>query len=66
MLLAPKKPRYQKQHSRNDGVKSMNKLDNLNLGCFGLHVEESGKIGAKQIEAVRLVLRRLLKRDAKI
>jgi len=66
MLLSPRKVKYQKQHSRNDTTQTMQNVNNFNLGYFALYAEESGKICGKQIEAIRLVLRRMLKRQAKI
>jgi len=66
MLLSPRKIKFQKHHSRNDATKSFNNIDSLNLGYFALYAEENGKISARQIEAIRLVLRRMLKRQAKI
>jgi len=66
MLLTPRKVKYQKQHSRNDVIKTKQVINSFNLGYFALYAEESGKICSKQIEAVRLILRRTLKRQAKI
>lgn len=66
MLLSPKKVKFIKQHSRKDDTKTLQKLGNFNYGYFAMYAEESGKICAKQIEAIRLVLRRSLKRQAKI
>jgi len=66
MLLTPRKVKYQKQHSRNDVIKTQLRLNNFESGYFALFAEESGKICGKQIEAIRLVLRRALKRQAKI
>jgi ribosomal protein L16/L10AE len=66
MLLSPRKVKFQKQYSRNDVIKTKNEIDSLNLGYYALYAEQNGKICGKQIEAIRLVLRRMLKRQAKI
>ena len=66
MLLAPRKVKYSKQHSRNDATSTRQKIDDMSYGYFALYAQESGKICGKQIEAIRLALRRMLKRQAKI
>jgi ribosomal protein L16/L10AE len=66
MLLSPRKIKFQKQHSRNDSIKTEQNIDKFHSGYYALYAEESGKICGKQIEAIRLVLRRTLKRQAKI
>ena len=66
MLLSPRKVKFQRQHSRSDTVGTKKAFDVFNLGSYGLWAEQSGKISGKQMESVRLILRRALKRQAKI
>ena len=66
MLLSPRKAKFQKQHSRNDPINSKPKLQAPDLGYFTINAEESGKLNGRQIEAIKLFLRRKFKRQAKI
>lgn len=66
MALLSRSLKFQKQHSRNDDIQTKHKKDSFFLGCFGLFSTESGKVTDKQIAAIRLVLRRLLKKQARI
>jgi ribosomal protein L16/L10AE len=66
MILSPRKIKFQKHHSRNDNTKSKQKLQNPSLGYFSVVSEESGKINARQIEAIKLFLRKKFKRQAKV
>jgi ribosomal protein L16/L10AE len=65
-MLFPKKVRYQKQHSRKDSKSTKNSVDSFDLGNTMLFAEKHCKVTAKQIESLRLALRRTLKRQSKI
>ena len=67
MLLFPKKPKYFKSFSNRKIVSNFSKKDNiLKFSKLGLIAKESGFIPNFQIEAIRLFLRRLLKKRAQI
>ena len=67
MLLFPKKPKYLKSFSNRKIIKT-NKtgLNKFRFAKIGLISKESGFIPNYQIEAIRLFLRRLLKKKAQI
>ena len=65
MLLQPKRPNFNKSFSRKKI--SLTKKNHVpNLGDFSLVASESGKVTNRQLEAVRRLLRRLLKKQARI
>lgn len=67
MLLFPKKPKFLKSFSNKKVVTSHKKQDNmLRFSKLGLIAKEAGFIPNYQIEAIRLFLRRLLKKRAQI
>lgn len=66
MLLSQRKTKYQKQHSRNDKIKTLNKLKCLKQGNFGIFFEQAGKINKNQIKTILLTLRRLSQRQLKV
>lgn len=65
MVLSSRISKTLKRHSRNDSIKFLQKNSLARLGHFGLLVEESGQVKDKQNGAVRLLLRRSLKKQAK-
>ena len=67
MLLFPKKPKFLKSFSNKKIITSHRKQDNiLKFSKLGLIAKEAGFITSYQIEAIRLFLRRLLKKRAQI
>jgi large subunit ribosomal protein L16 len=66
MLLFPKQTKYNKSFSRKR-VKVTSKLqDPIALGDFAVMSANSGRLTSRQIESVRRLLRRNLKKQAKI
>lgn len=66
MLLSSRRAKFQKQYSRKDVTKTVEAMPSFRLGYFGLYAEESGKVCSKQIEAIKLLLRRTFRRQAKV
>ena len=67
MLLLPKKTKYRKFKKRFFRSQHVETKSNfLNFGCVGLKSQESSKITARQIEAVRQCINRNLQRKGKI
>lgn len=66
MLLSPKNFLWKKSFSRRKRFFKTNKLKNVITGSFQLVALEKGKINNKQLESLRRVLRRTLKKQAKI
>ena len=66
MLLAPKFVKYKKPFSRK-ATHLNKKIDSVfNLGEQGLISIESGRITSRQLEATRKLLRKILKKEAKM
>lgn len=66
-MLLPKKVKHRKWHKpgrRNIGVAT--RLTHIAFGSFGLIAEEYGWVSSRQIEAVRRVLTRYIRRGGKI
>lgn len=64
-MLQPKKTKYQKrQKGRSKGVASRGTT--LAFGSFGLKAKERKRITARQLEAARLAIARLLKERGKV
>ena len=67
MLLFPKKPKYFKSFSSNKIVNNnLKKYKTLRFSRIGLIAKEAGFIPNFQIEAIRLFLRRFLKKRAQL
>ena len=64
MFLQPKKIKYKKVR-KGKLSKLEFKSNNLQFGEIGLKAQESGLISARQIEAVRRVITRKIKKKAK-
>jgi len=64
-MLEPKKTKFRKQHKDAGGGKKI-RGSHLNFGEFGLKVVQNGIISARQIEAVRQVLSRSIKKGGKM
>lgn len=62
-LLQPKKLKYKKYHKKLSSftIKNYSKKE-LDFGTFGLKVMEHSRISARQIEAMRKIIRRITKR----
>jgi ribosomal protein L16/L10AE len=65
MLLFPKNVKFKKSFTRKTPSFTIKSSSNLILGDFGLVSLENGKINNKQLEAVRRILKRLLKGHGK-
>ncbi|RJO59556.1 50S ribosomal protein L16 [Candidatus Parcubacteria bacterium] len=64
-MLTPKKVKHRKHHrGRISGFATQK--TNLSFGAFGLKVMEAGWVSARQIEAARRAITRLLHRGGKI
>jgi ribosomal protein L16/L10AE len=61
MLLFPKNVKFKKSFARKSQSFTLKPSVNLVLGDFGIISSENGKINNKQLEAVRRILKRLLK-----
>jgi large subunit ribosomal protein L16 len=63
-LLQPKKLKYKKYHKKLSSftIKNYYKKE-LDFGTFGLKVMEHSRISARQIEAMRKIIRRITKRS---
>ena len=67
MLLFPKKPKFLKSFSNKKIVTNLNKKNNnLKFSNVGLVAKQSGFMPNFQIEAIRILLRRTLKKRSKI
>jgi ribosomal protein L16/L10AE len=66
MLLFPKQPKYNKSFSRKKVPKAEKVQDSFVLGDFSIVARESGRVTNRQIETIRRLLRRCLKKQAKI
>ena len=67
MLLFPKKPKFIKSFSGNKIVSNyLKKYQTLKFSRIGLIAKEAGFIQNFQIEAIRLFLRRFLKKRAQL
>jgi ribosomal protein L16/L10AE len=66
MLLFPKQTKYNKNFSRKAITISEKTQDPLALGDFAVISSSSGRVTSRQIESVRRLLRRNLKKQAKI
>jgi|TARA_E500000178_G_C16961617_1_gene726311 large subunit ribosomal protein L16 len=66
MLLFPKKIKFKFKRKRYLRKFMASRRTRLNLGLFGIKTLEKSHISAKQIEAVRQVVNRSLKRTGKI
>lgn len=64
MLIFPKNTKFNKNHNYNK--KNTNFLDHYYFSNFAIIAKESGYITNFQIESCRKVLRKLLKKQAKI
>lgn len=65
MLLFPKNVKFKKSFARKSQSFTLKPSVNLVLGDFGIISSENGKINNKQLEAVRRILKRLLKGHGK-
>ena len=65
MLLLPKNVKFAKSYSRRKRLFRVQNIPNIVLGNFSLVSFENGKINNKQLEGVRRVLRRILKKQGK-
>ena len=65
MLLLPKNVKFAKSYSRRKRIFRVQNIPNIVLGNFSLVSFENGKINNKQLEGVRRVLRRILKKQGK-
>lgn len=66
-LLRPHRFKYKKVHRNLNLLSGIEvKTSQLQLGCFGIKALEAGKLTPQQIEAVRKVLRKRLKKHGKI
>jgi ribosomal protein L16/L10AE len=65
MLLFPKNVKFKKSFARKTPSFVVKPSFNFSLGDFGLISTENGKINNKQLEAVRRILKRLLKMHGK-
>ncbi len=64
-MLQPKRTKYRKvQKGRIKGLSTRGHI--LTFGTFGLKILESGWITARQIEAVRVVITRTMKRQGQV
>ena len=67
MLLFPKKPKFFKSFSKKNIKNNLNRNENiLKFSKIGLVSNEAGFIPNFQMEAIRVILRRFLKKKAKI
>lgn len=66
MLLFPKQTKYNKNFARKKIALNKKIIDPFALGDFSIVASESGRITNRQIESVRRLLRRYLKKQAKI
>jgi large subunit ribosomal protein L16 len=67
MLLFPKKPKFLKSFANKKITSNFSKKDNnFRFSRIGLIAKEAGFIPNFQIEAIRLFLRRLLKKRAQL
>lgn len=64
MMLSSRK--YLKQHSRKDKTASLTKLKLFTLGYYSAFALTSGKCCSNQIDAIKLLLRRSLKKQLKL
>src|SRR4051794_5453854 len=66
-MLSPKKPRYRKQMKRLRHLRGTETRGcKLTFGDYGLRVERSGWVTARQIEAGRVACNRSMKRGGKM
>jgi large subunit ribosomal protein L16 len=65
MLLFPKNIKFPRSYSRRKRLFNAQHSSNIVLGNFALISLESGKINNKQLEGIRRVLRRMLKKQGK-
>ena len=66
MLLFPKQTKFNKSFSRRKIKVDHKQPDFLSLGDFSIVAIEPGRVTSRQIEAVRRLLRRRLKKQARI
>lgn len=67
MFNPPQKLKFKKLHKIKRNHRSIERRSNLlKFGVFGLQAAEYGKLTAKQIEAVRVLLRRGFKKQGNI
>lgn len=66
MFLVPKSVKFTKNHIRSKTLKKFKKITTYALGDIFLTTAESGFVSSKQLESVRTLLRRKLKKQAKI
>lgn len=66
MVLSPRTTKTLRRHSRNDVVKSVPVNSALcRLGHYGLFLESSGQVKDRQHDAIKLLLRKSLKKQSK-
>ena len=66
MLLSSRKTKYLKPHTRKDNTETLPKLESSEFGCLALYSNQAGKLSKKQLETIRFLLRKLLKRQSKV
>ena len=66
MLLTPKMSKFKKYHSRKKINKIVTLSDQFFFGSSGLVATEAGFVASRHLESARLVLRRKLKKQARI
>ena len=66
MLLFPKQTKFNKNFSRRKITVDHKQPDFISLGDFSIVAIEPGRVTSRQIEAVRRLLRRRLKKQARI
>jgi ribosomal protein L16/L10AE len=66
MFLAPKRTKFKKSFSRTSILTSKKSQDSPSFGNFFLLASSCGYVSNRQIEALRIFLRRSLKKQAKI
>jgi ribosomal protein L16/L10AE len=66
MLLFPKNSSSLKVHGRKTILSTLTKSNIIHLGDISIVSAEGGYITSKQLESIRVLLRRKLKKQAKI